>query len=63
MVAERLQERLCAELSKITKNIDFEDQDGNQSDLSVFKQCLHGKKMRMSQTHFHFVLLSWAKMM
>mgnify|MGYP003176552184 CR=1 FL=1 len=55
MIAERLQERLCAELREITKNIDFEDQDGSN--------VCHGKKMRMIQTHSHFALLSWAKMM
>ena len=57
MVAERLQERLCAELSKITKNIDFEDQDGNQSELSVFKQCLPRKENEDDSDPFPFCVV------
>ena len=57
MIAERLQERLCAELREITKNIDFEDQDGNQSELSVFKQCLPRKENEDDSDPFPFCVV------
>lgn len=63
MIAERLQERLCAELREITKILTSKIKMAIRVICLYLSNVCHGKKMRMIQTHFHFALLSWAKMM